>query len=53
MKKLLVFIMCLGVAFATSACGGDSSNGGNKSDGSTVSPPIINGENEMPLVPID
>ncbi len=95
MKKLLIFILCLGMIFTVAACGlsdNSSSNGGTESSGnidnssdlldnssndstndssndsssdssndnsgessddsSTVSPPIIDGENEMPLVPI-
>ena len=107
MKKLLIFILCLGMIFTVAACGlsdSSSSNGGTESSGnidnssdlldnssnnspddssddssndstndssndsssdfsndnsgessddsSTVSPPIIDGENEMPLVPI-
>lgn len=99
MKKLLVFILCLGLTFAIGACGltgdgtesnsgtensesindsgnssenssdttdnssddssndssGDSSNdnsGESSDDSSTVTPPIIDGDNEMPLVPI-
>lgn len=91
MKKLLVFILCLGLTFAIGACGltgddtesnsgtensesindsdnssenssdttdnssDDSSNdssGDSSEDSSTVTPPIIDGDNEMPLVPI-
>ena len=87
MKKLLIFILCLGMIFTVAACGlsdNSSSNGGTESSGnidnssdlldnssndstndssndsssdssedsSTVPPPIIDGENEMPLVPI-
>ena len=99
MKKLLVFILCLGLTFAIGACGltgdgtesnsgtensesindsgnssenssdttdnssDDSSNdsssdsstdnsGESSDDSSTVTPPIIDGDNEMPLVPI-
>ena len=95
MKKLLIFILCLGMTFTVAACGlsdGSSSNGGTESSGnidnssdlldnssnnssddssndsssdssndnsgessddsSTVTPPIIDGDNEMPLVPI-
>ena len=103
MKKLLVFILCLGLTFAIGACGltgdGTKSNSGTENsesindsgnssenssdttdnssedssnnsssdssedssndsssessdDSSTVFPPIIDGENEMPLVPI-
>ena len=103
MKKLLVFILCLGLTFAIGACGltgdGTESNSGTENsesindsgnssensadttdnssddssdvssgdssedssnnsssdsseDSSTVTPPIIDGENEMPLVPI-
>lgn len=99
MKKLLVFILCLGLTFAIGACGltgdgtesnsgtensesindsgnssenssdttdnssddssndssSDSSNdnsGESSDDSSTASPPIIDGDNEMPLVPI-
>lgn len=99
MKKLLIFILCLGMIFTVAACGlsdNSSSNGGTESSGnidnssdlldnssndssgdssedssnnsssdssedsssdssddsSTVTPPIIDGENEMPLVPI-
>ena len=92
MKKLLVFILCLGLTFAIGACGlfndttssnsqpessesvdnsGDSSDdssdnssddsSGDSSDdssddssgdSSSATPPIIDGENEMPLVPI-
>ncbi len=87
MKKLLVFILCLGLTFAIGACGltgdGTESNSGTENsesindsgnssenssdttdnssddssndssgDSSTVTPPIIDGDNEMPLVPI-
>ena len=91
MKKLLVFILCLGLTFAIGACGltgdgtesnsgtensesindsgnssenssdttdnssDDSSNdssGDSSEDSSTATPPIIDGDNEMPLVPI-
>ena len=99
MKKLLVFILCLGLTFAFGACdlfndttssnrqtessesidnskdssenssdttdnsSEDSSNNSSSDssedsssdssdDSSTVTPPIIDGENEMPLVPI-
>ena len=91
MKKLLVFILCLGLTFAFGACdlfndttssnsqpeslgsvdnsgvtddstGGssddsssDSSDGSSddsSGDSSSATPPIIDGENEMPLVPI-
>ena len=77
MKKFLIMVLCLGIAFAFGACdltsdgtgsgdktensgsidnSGDSSNdGSNDSSGDNPSavPPIINGDNEMPLVPID
>ena len=91
MKKLLVFILCLGLTFAIGACGltgdGTESNSGTENSGSindsgnssenssdttdnssdnssndssgdssddssTATPPIIDGDNEMPLVPI-
>ena len=90
MKKLFVFILCLGLTFAIGACGltgdgtesnsgtensesindsgnssenssdttdnssDDSSNdssGDSSDDSSTVTPTIIDGDNEMPLVP--
>ena len=80
MKKLLIFILCLGMIFTVAACdlfnyttssnsqtessesidnssdsSEDSSNDSSSDssdDSSTVTPPIIDGENEMPLVPI-
>lgn len=87
MKKLLVFILCLGLTFAFGACDlfndttssnsqpeslgsvdnsgvTDASTGGSSDDSSSDSsddssddsssatPPIIDGDNEMPLVPI-
>ena len=87
MKKLLVFILCLGLTFAFGACdlfndttssnsqpeslgsvdnsgvtddstGGSSDDSSSDSsddssdDSSSATPPIIDGDNEMPLVPI-
>ena len=96
MRKLLMLILCLGMAFAVGACGSTKDSAGSNSqtgssesikdsgevsesgsedtsedssgesvedsseegsgdsseDSSTVAPPIINGENETPLVPI-
>ena len=88
MKKLLVFILCLGLTFAFGACdlfndttssnsqtessesidnskdssddssddsssdSSDDSSDDSSGDSSSATPPIIDGENEMPLVPI-
>ena len=42
MKKLLILILSLGMIFAATSC-----------DSSVESLPTIDGENELPLVPID
>ena len=76
MKKIWMFILCLGMGLAVASCGAkeesssqasepasesvtssaDSSTEDSSSDStdssSSVTPPIINGENELPLVPV-
>lgn len=55
MKKILILMLCLSICVLGASCGliNNNSSQESPSNDSEIVTPTINGENELPLVPIN